>query len=179
MFKNGDFSQPNLANWTLARGGLDGGLDASASTDPSVPGNPAGLLGNPAYPCNNGVPRGYASLSQSFIMPNVPTGKQLVLGFSYHIFTYDQQNDPMDSNHDRFEVLTNTFLIMRDMNQSQPYGCPPAPIHDLGRQDASIVVKGNPRESIKVDFRLWNDYDRSYNTYVYLDEVHLRFEERR
>jgi hypothetical protein len=173
LFKNGDFSQ-NLANWNLDPSSK---LSVTVSiSDPSRLGNPAGLLGNPAYACTS-VPIGYASLSQSFIMPKVPSGKQLHLLFSYHVFTYDQQNDPMDDRHDRFEVLTNTFLVMRDMNQSPPYGCPPTtPIHIIGPKDASLVIKGNPGDSINVDFRLYNDWDNQYNTYVYLDDVRLQFQ---
>ena len=41
LFKNGDFSQPNLADWTLDPNSK---LSVTASIDPSVPDNPAGSI---------------------------------------------------------------------------------------------------------------------------------------
>jgi len=80
LIKNGDFSQPDLADWNRDQNPLP----VSSSTDD---GNPAALLGNPAYPCESGVPLGYGSLSQSLVMPDVPSGKQLFLKLKYHIYS--------------------------------------------------------------------------------------------
>ena len=149
LFKNGDFSQPNLVDWIQDPNSR---LSVSRSTDPVRPGNPAGLLGSPAYGCNS-VPKGYASLSQPFIMPSVPAGKQLVLEFSYHIFTYDR-NVVLDDHGDRFDVLFNNIRVLRDMNQSLQYQC--STVYDLGRKVVSIPVVGNPGDNINVTFRLCN-----------------------
>jgi adhesin/invasin len=169
LFKNGDFSRPNLADWTLDPNSK---LSVVTSTDPSVPNNPAGRLGNPAYACF-AVPIGYGSLSQSFIMPKVPTGKGLVLEFSYHIIT-DDRNVRLDDKGDRFDVLFNNILVFSAMNQTLDYKC--AAAYDLGRKVKSVSVGGNPGDNINVIFRLYNRPDSKYNTYVYLDDVHLHFE---
>ena len=174
LFKNGDFSRPNLADWTLDPNSK---LSVVASTDPSVPNNPAGRLGNPAYACN-AVPIGYGSLSQSFIMPNVPAGQQLFLGFTYHIYTYDRNPNLVDGL-DRFDVLLNNNRILRDMYRFQPgdpvpLECYNAVLNDLGRKIISVPVIGNPGDNINVTFILYNLPDPKFNTYVYLDDVHLR-----
>jgi hypothetical protein len=168
LFKNGDFSQSNLVDWIQDPNSR---LIVSTSTDPVRPGNPAGLLGSPAYGCNS-VPVGYASLSQSFIVPTVPAGKGLVLEFSYHILTYDR-NVLLDDMGDRFDVLFNNIRVLRDMNQNLRYQC--STVYDLGRKVVSVPVVGNPGDNINVIFRLWNWPDQLYNTYVYLDDVHLRY----
>ena len=168
LFKNGDFSQPNLVDWTQDPNSR---LSVSRSTDPVRPGNPAGLLGSPAYGCNS-VPIGYASLSQPFIVPAVPAGKGLVLEFSYHIFTYDR-NVLLDDKGDRFDVLFNSIRVLRGMNRNLQYQC--STVYDLGRKIVSIPVVGNPGDNVNVTFRLYNWPDHLYNTYVYLDDVHLRY----
>jgi hypothetical protein len=171
LFKNGDFSQPSLADWNL---GPNNKLSVSTAGDPASPGNPSGLLGNPAYACN-GVPVSYASLSQPFTVPRVPAGKRLVLDLSYHIYTFDRNMGLID-NYDRFDVLFNGNRAVSDMNQSRNNdpGC--AAPHDLGRKAVSIPVMGNPGDNINVTFRLANLPDALYNTYVYVDDVHLHFE---
>ncbi len=172
LFNNGDFSQANLAGWTVD---LYSKLPVSTSIDdPNRPGDPAGLLGSPAFTCT-GVPTGYASLSQSFVMPDVPAGQQLVLTFYYHVFTFDF-NPNLDEHVDRFDVLINGERVLRDMNddKQKQYRC--APVIDMDGKYVSKPVKGNPGDSIPVVFRLYNEPDLLFNTYVYLDDVHLRFQ---
>jgi adhesin/invasin len=168
LFKNGDFSQPNLMDWIQDP---NSHLSVSRSTDPARPSNPAGLLGSTAYGCN-GVPIGYVSLSQPFVVPTMPAGKGLVLEFSYHIYTYDR-NILLDDKGDRFDVLFDGIRVLRDMNQTLQYQC--STVHDLGRKTVSIPVVGNPGDSINVTLLLYNWPDQLYNTYVYLDDVHPRY----
>jgi hypothetical protein len=141
------------------------------------------LLGSPAYACNN-VPVGYAGLFQSVIMPNVAAGQQLVLRFNEHIYTSDR-NIGLQSNLDRFEVLWNSKRVYADMNQDkdkppQPSYPPPAvcTVYDLGSRDIAVPVTGNPGDTINVVFRIYNQPDAYYNTYVYLDNVRLELEGR-
>ena len=179
LFKNGDFSQPNLADWTLdPKSDPNSKLSVTASIDPSVPNNPAGRLGDPAYACN-AVPIGYGSLSQTFIMPNVPAGKHLYLRFTYHIYTYDR-NPYLTGGLDRFDVWLSNTLILRDMYDNRDTGspnCSTAVLHDLGRnKEFRWLVNGHPGDSMNILFRLWNWPDPILNTYVYLDDVRLSFE---
>ncbi len=167
LFNNGDFSQPNLASWTL-----DGTLTKLPATDPTNPSNPVGLLGDPSYGCN-GAPVGYASLSQFFTMPDVPLGKRLVLKFDYHIYSYDR-NIGLGDKYDRFDVLLNDNLVHKDANQGNFDGC--ATLNNVGPRSKSILVTGIPGQQMKIDFRVYNRPDTLYNTFVYLDNVHLEFE---
>jgi hypothetical protein len=182
LFKNGDFSQPDLASWNLDP--LNA-LSVSSASEPGSTTNPAGLLGNPAYACNN-VPKGYGIISQYLIMSSVPAGQRLVLKFNYHIYTSDLNMGLID-NLDRFDVLLNNDLVFSDMNQDpskppQPYERPPytppatCTVYDLGRKEAVIPITGNPGSNIIVVFRLYNLPDNFYNTYVYLDNVRLEFQ---
>jgi hypothetical protein len=196
LFMNGDFSQPDLASWTLDTGNA---LSVSVATDPSSTTNPAGLLGDPAYPCNHVPPYGsgyaYGSISQYFVIPNLTAGQQLVLRFNEHIYTQDINLNNPHNNYDEFDVLFNKILVLWDMNLDQPTNpplkyLPPWPqqvtctVYDLGSQDKSItvtdnpLVKVNPGSKINVEFILWNRPDQNYNTYVYLDDVRLEFQGR-
>ena len=174
LFKNGDFSRPDLESWSRDPGNA---LSVSASTEPNSPTNPAGLLGNPAYiSCDPGanVPVGYASIFQSFTMPSVPAGKQLVLRFNYHIFTLDRNMQLIDG-YDRFDVLLGSNEVLSDMNQSrfQEPNC--SATYDLGRIEAVVPVSASLDSVVNVIFRLSNLPDPAYNTYVYLDNVRLEF----
>jgi len=169
LLQNGDFAQ-GLEGWTR---NPDDKLSVSPSVDPAVPGDPAALLGSPAYPCS-GVPVGYGSLSQSFIMPD--SGQQLVLKFSYHIYT-DDRNLTLDPGYDRFDVLINNTVVFTDMNRHLLFGC--GNHYDLGRKEASVPVTGSAGARINLTFRLRNGgmIDPTwYNTYVHLDNVRLVFE---
>jgi hypothetical protein len=171
LFKKRDFSQPNLADWNL---GPNNKLSVSTAGDPASPGDLSGLLGNPAYACN-GVPVGYASLSQPFTMPRVPAGKRLALDLSYHTYTFDRNMGLID-DYGRFDVLFNGNRALSDMNQSRNNDSGCAAARDLGRKAISIPMMGNPGDNINVTFRLTDLPDALYNTYVYVDDVPLRFE---
>jgi len=167
LIKNGHFSRPDLAYWNRDQNPLP----VSPSTDN---GNPAALLGNPAYPCGN-VPTGTGSLSQSFIMPDTQ-GKPLVLTFNYHIIT-DDQNPQMNLDQDRFDVLLNGISVFSDMNRSNGYGCGNHAV--IGPRTQSVTVTGfSPGESVNLTFRVRNGTvpDSDFNTYVYVDDVQLEFE---
>jgi hypothetical protein len=167
LIKNGDFSRPNLKSWIRDQNPLS----VSSVIEPVAGGSQAALLGNPAYPCLT-VPPGTGSLSQSFIMPSTsPQGKQLVLKFTYHIITDDQNKDMYD-NWDRFDVLLNGVSVFSDMNQDNGYGC--GHHTDLGRRTRSVTVTGfSPGESVTLTFRVQNgaEPDSTLNTYVYVDDV--------
>jgi hypothetical protein len=172
LIQNGYFTQ-GLAAWTLDPNSK---LSISASSDPAVPGNPAALLGSPTYVCQGGVPIGYGSLSQSFIMPQVPSGWRLALKFNYHIYT-DDQNYYLDPTYDKFDVLLNNRVVFTDMNRSEPFRC--GNRYDLHRNEASVSVTGSAGARIDLTFRVQNGgvVDPTwYNTYVYLDNVRLVFE---
>jgi hypothetical protein len=135
-------------------------------------------LGSPAYvSCDPGanVPVGFGSLSQSFTMPPT-TGMRLVLDLSYHIYTFDR-NMQLTDDWDRFDVLFNGNVVKKDMNQDKDQKPPRCDTpYNLGSTTVSIPVTGSPGANIVVTFRLYNRPDRFYNTYVYVDNVHLRFE---
>ncbi len=175
LFKNGDFAQPDLASWSRDPGNA---LSVSGANEPGSFTNPAGLLGNPAYvSCNPGanVPIGYGSIFQSLIMPDVPTGKRLVLKFNYHIYTSDLNMQLIDG-YDRFDVLLGGNRVFSDMNQNPSQGPSCSTVYDLGRKEAVIPVTGSPGSILNVTFRLYNLPDHLYNTYVYLDNVRLEFQ---
>ena len=168
LIRNGDFSRPNLESWIRAQNPLT----VSAAIEPVAGGSLAALLGDPAYPCY-GVPAGYGSLSQSFIMPEPDThGKPLVLEFTYHIVT-DDQNPKMNLNQDRFDVLLNGVSVFSDTNRSNGYGCGH---HTEIRESASVIVTGfSPGTSVNLTFRVQNGTspDADLNTYVYVDNVEV------
>jgi hypothetical protein len=169
----------SLQNGTLAATWLLNRIRRAEVTSPTSrqSDEPAGLLGSPAYSCTT-VPIGYGSINQNLIMPNVPAGQRLVLRFNYHIYTFDT-NPYLKDTLDRFDVLLNNNLVLRDMYHSEQndYGC--TTLHDLGRKDKAIPLdpaKYKPGSTITVDFSLYNSFDNSYNTYVYLDNIRLEFQ---
>jgi hypothetical protein len=183
LFKNGDFSQPNLASWNRDPGSV---LNVSTAAEPGNPSNPTGLLGSPAYACNN-VPVGSGSLAQDLIMPDVRSDQQLALRFNYHIYTSDL-NLGLSKYFDRFDVLLDNNLVFSDMNHDinkppNPYqkGVPPPPVctvYNLDVREAVIPVTGDPGSHINVKLILYNRPDPYYNTYVYVDNVRLEFQGR-
>jgi len=166
--KNGDFSRPNLESWIRAQNPLT----VSAAIEPVAGGSQAALLGDPAYPCDDVLP-GYGSLSQSFIMPEPDThGKPLVLEFTYHIVT-DDQNPKMNLDQDRFDVLLNGVSVFSDTNRYNGYGCGH---HTEIRNSGSVIVTGfSPGTSVNLTFRVQNGTspDTDLNTYVCVDNVRL------
>jgi hypothetical protein len=107
-------------------------------------------------------------------MPSVPAGKQLVLKFNYHIYTSDRNMQLIDG-FDRFDVLLGSYRFS-DMNQSisQEPSC--STVYNLVRPEAVIPVTGSSGSIQNVTFSLLNLPDHLYNTYVYLDNVRLEFQ---
>jgi hypothetical protein len=174
LFKNGDFTQPNLASWNLDPGNV---LSVTSADEPGSPTNPAALLGSPAYACKT-VPIGYGSINQDLIVPNVPAGQRLVLRFNYHIYTFDI-NPNLTDRLDRFDVFLDHNRVFRDMYDSTNNDANCFTLRDLGRKDKAITI--DPAQyisgsTITVDFRLYNWPDHLYNTYMYLDNVRLEFQ---
>jgi hypothetical protein len=182
LFKNGDFTQPNLASWNRYPGSV---LNVSTAAEPGNPSNPTGLLGSPAYKCNN-VPIGFGSLAQDLIMPDIAADQQLALRINYHIYTSDR-NFGLLLTLDRFDVLLDNTRVFSDMNQdtnkppNPPYPPPPPPVctvYDLGSREATILITGNSGSQINVVLSLYNLPDAYYNTYVYVDNVRLELQGR-
>ena len=49
--------------------------------------------------------------------------------------------------------------------------------HDIGPLPARLLVDGHPGDGMDIVFRLYNgSLDSRFNTYIYLDDVHLSFE---
>jgi hypothetical protein len=181
LFKNGDFSQPNLASWNQYPGSV---LNVSTAAEPGNPSNPTGLLGSPAYACNN-VPVGSGSLAQDLIMPDVESDQQLALRINYRIYTSDR-NFGLLLDLDRFDVLLDNTRVFSDMNRDinkppVPYPPPTGPVctvYDLGSREAIIPVTGISGSHINVVLRVYNLPDKYYNTYVYVDNVRLELQGR-
>jgi len=88
----------------------------------------------------------------------------------------------LDATLDRFDVLLNSNLNLRDMyhNTSSDieYTCDHPVLREVGPKEGHVWVKDYaPGNAIKIDFRLYNDWDRTLNTYVYLDNVRLEFQD--
>jgi len=168
--QNGDFSKPNLEDWTIDPTNV---LSVSQSVDPDYPGNgPAALLGSPAYACKGGVPMGHGSLSQDFVLPEVASGQRLVLKFSYHIYTQDQ-NWALHPAYDLFQVWLNGAVVTTTMRrEGAKFDCT---FYDF-REKVSFPMTGNTGDTANVTFRVQNGHDQDYNTYVYVDDVRLEYE---
>lgn len=170
LFENGDFTD-GLAAWSKS-----GELDASSHDDSSAPISPSkvGLLGNPNFVCNNGVPIGYGGLSQHLVMPATTAGQVVKLYFNYRIVSNDRNRDLTD-NYDSFDVLINGTRIFRDANTQDFNYCAVAP-YNLGWKSHSIVLTAPAGSIVPIDFRVYNRLDQFYNTYVYLDDVRVVIE---
>jgi hypothetical protein len=160
---NGTFDA-GLASWSTA-----GALDVSASVGPDDPTNPVALLGDPGYPCS-AVPLGYADLRQLFTVPPAPDGTSMHLTFRYRIFSNDRNPD-LDDKYDAFDVLANGERVFRDANTENFDHCNSPPF-DLGWRDADIDL-GEGGEWMTLAFQVHNRFDQYYNTYVYVDDVHI------
>ena len=140
------------------------------------------LLGNPTYPYNN-VPIGYAGATRTFEVPlpsdEVPFEGSPRLRFKYIVWSQDRS---IDGNYDRFEVYINNRLVFHDGNQNPTQGdvwwrvpSPQNPRRGItsGWGSASILLNDYVGEEITVSFRNYSRYDNWYNTYTYIDDVHI------
>jgi len=166
---NGGFETGDFACW--AHGGE---LDQSVrcGTAYVYEGNCAALLGNPNYPCGDGVPIGTAWVSQTFSVPSCP---KPVLSFEYRIFSNDKLKLSGDK-WDSFDVYINNTLILRDGNiQWLKANCYIDP-WDSTWKPFSYSLSAYKGQNIRVSFHNANREDRYYNTWTYVDQVDVACE---
>jgi len=140
------------------------------------------LLGYPHYPCSaTGVPIGHAGASRSFIVPSAEYNPTLV--FKYIIWTQDKSTS---IQYDRFEVYINgeSTPTFADGNQNAGLGCnkwwrvpsPQNPRNDnvtSGWATKTIDLSDYAGQEIPISFENHSRYDGWYNTYTYIDDVHI------
>lgn len=163
---NGSFSD-GFASWLSS-----GTLGVSLTSDPANAGDPVALLGKPGYACWNGVPIGFAGISQSFLVPQAPDGRSIHIRFRYRIFTNDR-NVGLTDTYDSFDVLINGVRRFRDANEDQFDECNVPPYDLLWR--VGEIDLGAGGERVTLSFEVHNRADQFYNTYVYVDDVNLIF----
>lgn len=174
-FRNGSFEN-DLSGWTVPAGAkLPVNVVNVVKKDNTEPSNgeKMALLGDPDYPCAS-VPLGYAAVEQTFV---VPTNTSLM--FDYIIWSQDAS---LNKDYDRFEVYI--------WKAGTPM--PAIPVHYDGNMIAegggcnvwrrvpaenwkshSIEMTDYYEQMVTVSFRVYNRQDNWYNTYAYLDNVHL------
>ena len=161
---NGGFETGDFTCW--AHGGE---LDQSVrcGTAYVYEGNCVALLGNPDYPCGNGVPKGTAWVSQTFSVPSCP---KPVLSFEYRIFSNDKWK-PSSEEWDSFDVYVNNTLILSEGNKLwDKADCYRAPWDSTWRS-VSYSLSAYKGQNIQVSFHNVNRKDRYYNTWTYVDQV--------
>lgn len=179
---NGGFEQAGLANWTITTDKLPASRVNATVGHPGSTGAAEGsfmlLLGDPTYPYND-VPLGHASAARTFDVPDegAPT-----LVFKYIIWTQDKSTN---ENYDRFEVYVNDALVFADGNQNPTQGDKwwrvPSPENPRGEEDEitsgwvtkRIDLSDYAGQEITVSFQNHSRYDKFYNTYTYVDDVHI------
>jgi hypothetical protein len=181
---NGGFEQAGLANWTITTDKLPASRVNETVGHPGSTGAAEGsfmlLLGNPSYTGIEDVPLGYASAARTFDVPDegAPT-----LDFKYIIWSQDQSTN---ENYDRFEVYVNDVLVVADGNQNAGLApdkwwrvpSPENPRGDEGEITSGWATKrinlsGYAGQEITVSFQNHSRYDNVYNTYTYVDDVHI------
>ncbi len=184
LVSNGGF-EDDMAAWTSEAAPLPVQVTQSTVGHPgsSTPaeGRNALLLGNPGYPCGaNGVPLGHASAQHSFEIPGAAQNPKLV--FKYIIWTQDKSTS---IQYDRFEVYVNGQAepIFTDGNQNAGLDCdkwwrvpsPQNPRNGVtsGWATKTIDLRGYAGQEITVSFENHSRYDGWYNTYTYIDNVHI------
>ena len=161
---NGGFETGDFACW--AHGGE---LDQSVrcGTAYVYEGNCAALLGNPDYPCGDGVPIGTAWISQTFSVPSCP---KPVLSFRYRIYSNDKLK-PSGDKWDSFDVYVNTTLILREGNRIWDMADCYRDPWDSTWVGVSYSLGAYKGQSIQVSFHNASREDRYYNTWTYVDQV--------
>ena len=180
---NGGFEQVGLANWTITTNKLPASRVNATVGHPGSTGAAEGsfmlLLGDPTYPYND-VPLGHASAAHTFDVPASGNGNTPRLVFKYIIWTQDKSTN---ENYDRFEVYVNDVLVFADGNQNaglapDKWWRVPSPQNPRdgvtsGWATGSIDLSGYAGQEITVSFQNHSRYDNWYNTYTYVDDVHI------
>jgi hypothetical protein len=110
----------------------------------------------------------------------VPQGRNVLLFFNYVIYSQDASTNP---SYDRFEVYVNNTLQFSDGNMITTglncrwFRVPGIENPRNGQINgwATGMIDLNPYRgtTVTVSFRNYNRLDGWYNTYTYLDNVHI------
>jgi hypothetical protein len=158
LLSNGDFEE-GLAGWSLSH---------QALPLPSLSGDGRALLGSDSLGCNP-VPIGSSSLYQTLDLTDVPVGQSIILYVDYDIYTEDKLGS---GDYDRFVVLVDGKEIYRDGYQgSDSYGC--GKWHQVTRQTHALNLTAYRGQVVRVLFGNYTRFDDWYNTYTFLDNIHL------
>jgi hypothetical protein len=148
------------------------------------------LLGSSGYPCNR-VPLGYGRVCQTFGVPFTGTP---TLSFWYRIFSYDEYGK---DRYDSFDVYIDDIfdeapriLLWRDGSTDGKYGCEEEKLDitdwKFHESDLSAISDGSGGtvdyrgKTVQLCFSVHSretDPKRAwgwYNTWAYLDGVHIR-----
>jgi hypothetical protein len=155
---NGGF-EDGWAGWSHG-----GELSQSVTTADRHSGTSAALLGNPAYPCNDGVPLGSAWAQRTI---SVPASGYTKLRVWYRIFSQDKF---VDENYDRFQIVVNGSVVKMDGNQTVVYGCT-NPAQSQGWEYFDVNVAPYAGRNITLRLENWSAFDRWYNTWTYVDDI--------
>ena len=182
---NGSF-EGGLRSWTVSQSPLPVSVVTSVAERPTgstapADGDQAVVLGNPAYACSSsGVPLGYAGIEQTIVVADDATN----LVFNYIIYTQDAMPVQDAEYFDRFEVYINTTLKFADGNTvNAGLDCsvwrripgPENPRHSATSGWATEEIDLTPYrgQSITIRFRNYSRFDHWFNTYTYVDNVHI------
>ncbi len=177
---NGGF-EGGVANWEITSAPLPASQVNETVGHPGSTGAAEGsfmlLLGNPSYTGRMDVPLGYAAATRTF---SVPLAGDPKLVFKYIIWTQDKS--PSD-DFDRFEVYINNLLPFDDGNQNAGLSVDkwwrvPSPQNPRDGVTSGWAIKridlsGYAGQEITVSFQNHSRYDNWYNTYTYVDDVHI------
>lgn len=163
---NGGF-EDNLAGWD--KGGSLGWQVVNRLYNGERPrsGDYCALLGDPNWPCRNGVPVGFAAITQTLSIPNLPDLKLILW---YRFVSHDASAPDRWRDFDRFEVRINGQEVYHFANYSAEFGCDKAP-NDFRWQQCVIPLDSYRGQRIQLSLCNINCPDQWYNTWTYVDDV--------
>ena len=165
--KNGGFETNTFTDWAVS--GVLGHQVVSQlyNGGPPKSGQFCALLGNPDWPCQNGVPVGHAVISQRVALPDVPN---LSLRLWYRLFSQDASSEERWMDFDRLEVRINGQDVFHWANYESNFGCD-KPAYDSGWQQAVVDLDAYRGQPVEVSILNVNHPDNWYNTWTYVDDV--------
>jgi len=162
---NGDFEDDLTSSWSP---------DASDTfPDPSVDEDGRALLGNPALACHP-VPMGEATVEQVVDLRDVPANSKVTLYLDYEIHTEDKI---VGDTYDHFGVLLGGQKVYEDgYRDNGEFGC--GTWNVISKTDHMIEVDDKYLgQVITLLIGNYTRFDDWYNTYTYVDNVHIVVEE--
>lgn len=169
LILNGGF-ESGLVDWQYA-----GALGVQTESAVVHGGSLAARLGDPSFPCLNGVPIGEAYVAQSITV----SASAHTLSFWYRLETQDSEFGPTSGTlYDTFDVYLNVLddpshLAYRDANTNPNLAGCQNPLVDLGWKEGVVDLSGYVGQTVTVYFSAENRVDNSLDTWVYLDDVSL------